>query len=973
MPPPIPVPSKAALHALRGIALGTTCALGVILEDQRRRIDVLSTAVSNAKKIKAAKSYHGVSAGTMPLEDIDPSEIDASHIHRVYQPQSNHRLKRYKDFRTSLKEDSQASKPLQPPAPGTETEIPEIPIKSRNTPGSPSSQPSVQTRIPQAKLTVPPINIHGFSQPNPPVKKVLSKNELITTIDGHLESSDEKGLDKALATFHDGSRLYYSFKAFEDDWIAISAQLTKACQARSRFEDAGKVIITTINAGPLDEAQFYNHNPLPIIEYYLQQKDGDGNCLPEAITAATQIFLVRLKEKPTMYLREVVHIGRQLITSNILIKQPSILHHIYWRVVSFSAQSSLFVGWAIREFHAHKYCRNAIRYFLLNYSKMAPSIACFHMTIDAVMDSVHELKGHKVKQVLTAIARMESPGDESLRTRWLMKALRTCWDSSEDFAKVKELFEEILSLGFMDRISHPFSVYAVMVHIAVKAKEDAMARSYCDMIILKFPEALQNVRLRGSMALASANAGNWDAVFDAFIEMRYLSEGHEEEYNDAFVPVLKVFAQTHSATEVREFVSKYTRSLGVGMHRYTVTLVANKFADCRDMKGFMSWLAYCCKAGFALDSSVCNSILHNCAATFQLSYPELLVIYSKMRELGPSITDDVTRRIMSQAASITGKDRRRLYSSVGAHSRAAIVNELAYRGKTINQRDVYEAMNQEIHSGKPSAAMRIYKQALRSGMPSCEHCLRLAIVATSKSPSHGSDCAMTLIRNAYDKGTDITSAVAEFIKLRLEQLQANATDLLLHMRNLISQFEAINIIVQPKVLTQMALMVIQVGHFERGISLCTLAMNQHGFKNLAFSRQSIRATLSAYAALRDVDGMKKLCHDILKSKYVIDKCILSYLRSARRTVAKYKTFPGGEVVFDVLQDTIGKVVKQRAEARAEGATIAQETLQIMQEAAEDMKRNAEPEEDDFTARILRRRHSDPGPQTFPTGPLPALF
>ncbi|KAI1093609.1 hypothetical protein F5B19DRAFT_449052 [Rostrohypoxylon terebratum] len=976
MPPPIPVPSKAALHALKGIAFGTTCALGVILEDQRRRIDLLSTAVSNAKKIKAAKSYHGVSAATIPHEDTNPSEIseiDASHLYQGDQPQSHHRPKRYRDF-TSAEEDSLPWNPPQPPAPSTETEIPDIPIDSQNTLGPLSSQPSAQPRIPQAKLTVPPINIHGFPQTNRPmVNNVLSKEKLITTIHEHLGSSDEKALDKALATFFDGSRLYYSFREFDDDWIAISAQLSKTCQAESRFEDASKVLITTMNAGPLGESQFYNHDPLSIIEYYLRQKDGDGGCLPEAIAAATHIFLVRLKEKPTMCFGEIEYIGRRLISCNIAIKQPSILHHIYWRVVSFSAQSSSFVSWAIRKFHAHKYFRNAIRYFLLNYSKMAPSIVCFYTTIDAVVDCVHELKGHKAKQVIGAIAQMESPGEEPLRTRWLIKALRACWDSSKDFAEVKELFEEILSLGFMRRISHPFNVYSSMVHIAVKANEDAVARSYCDMMILKYPEALQDVGLRGSMALASANAGNWDAVYDAFTEMQYLKEGREDEYADAFVPVLKVFAQTHSAAEVREFVSEYTGSLGVRMHRYAVTLVANKFAECRDTKGFMSWLAYCCKAGFALDSSVCNSILYNCAAKFQLSYPELLEIYSKIRRLGPSLIDGVTRRIMSQAASITGKDRKRLHTSLGAHSKAAIMNELWYRGRTINQRDVYEAMNQEIHSGRPSTAMRIYKQALRSGMPSCEYCLRLAIVATSRSPKNGTDRAMSLIRNAYEKGTNITSAVAEFIKFRLEQLQANATDLLLHMRNLISQFEAINIIVQPNVLTQMAIMVIQVGHFERGISLCTFAMDQHGFKNLAFSRQSIRASLSAYAALRDVNGTKKLCHDILESEYAADKSILSYLRSARRTVAKYKTLIGGEVVFGVLQDTIGKLVKRRAETRAGGATIAQETLRIMQEAAEDMQGSAEPEDVDRPRYGHRRRYSDPGPRPFPSGPLPVLF
>src|SRR5262245_43240543 len=95
MSPPLPVPSKAAIRALRGLALGTSCAIGVIVEDRSRRITTLRTAINNKEKIKAARQYHGALEHVpLQLEEavLGPDEI------RLYQggltPYDNHRERR---------------------------------------------------------------------------------------------------------------------------------------------------------------------------------------------------------------------------------------------------------------------------------------------------------------------------------------------------------------------------------------------------------------------------------------------------------------------------------------------------------------------------------------------------------------------------------------------------------------------------------------------------------------------------------------------------------------------------------------------------------------------------------------------------------------------------------------------------------------------------------------------------------------
>ncbi|KAK0672232.1 hypothetical protein QBC41DRAFT_243794 [Cercophora samala] len=57
MPPNLPVPSKAALTALQGLVVGTTCTIAIIAEDRRRRINSALRIVENGERIKSCRQY----------------------------------------------------------------------------------------------------------------------------------------------------------------------------------------------------------------------------------------------------------------------------------------------------------------------------------------------------------------------------------------------------------------------------------------------------------------------------------------------------------------------------------------------------------------------------------------------------------------------------------------------------------------------------------------------------------------------------------------------------------------------------------------------------------------------------------------------------------------------------------------------------------------------------------------------------
>ncbi|OTB06391.1 hypothetical protein M426DRAFT_319124 [Hypoxylon sp. CI-4A] len=954
MPPPLPVPSKAAIHALRGIALGTSCAIGVIVEDRRRRISTLRTALSNKEKLRSARQYHGMTdPAALHLDEAVFSEDD------LHWNQLDDRPRAHNDYsvlevpqrRTSrssislhanlaeyseLQDTSTSSL-----SPTTQTQNPS-PLSVQRDVVPPTDKPRQSTTIPQARIDVPAIIARGTGRLSGAATQTADSRRggsPVKKINGILNSRDEERLDRALKAFFTACQSYYSFQHFDDEWIDISIRLSKACQAKDRWKDASEVLATTVAAGPLDESQFFAHEPIPIIQFHLRQKDNEHHSLPESTAIATHIFLAKFKDKPQTPVAEVENIGKQLVSRNLLSDQVSIIDDIYSRVVCLLDDPASFTGYVTRKLHYYGDHRNAINYFLLHYSKTSPDEDCYNSTVHCVITSIEHLGGLESVRVLRALAQMNRPEDGRVRSRWIFRLLQACYRRNGNYGETKAVFDEALSLGLFQYTHHPQAIYRAMVEISIKAGEDDMARSYYQTLLEKYPEMASDVALKGFIATAVAKTGDWDAVFDIFSEMKSSREGQESQYDDAFVMVLKVYVDSHPVVEARGFVRKYMSVLGVRMHPYIATLIANKYGECHDMTGFMSWLRHCIDSGLTLNPGLCNSFLHSCHNKWKLPYGNLQYIYDQLQQLGPDATDHVTRRIMSQAAAFNGRKhvkRFKIKITRVTHSRVGAINKLAWTGKTTNKRDVYEAMNQELQISHYMAAISIYKQALKFGMPPCRHCLRLAVLASVKHSNSG-EAAMTLIREAFEQGEDVSSAVSAFIKFQLDNTRARPGEMLLYMRNLVSQFEALHIVIDHSVLTHMALICVKLGHQERAIALCTLAMNRCGAKNLCFSRRSILALLMAYAQLQDVEGMRKLIDDVLASDYSTERTIVLYMKSVRRMVKKYKPNAAFNSIVDILNKALAMIVERRAENMVAGKTIAQETLQIMQNALADMQ------------------------------------
>ncbi|KAH9909058.1 hypothetical protein F4778DRAFT_210833 [Xylariomycetidae sp. FL2044] len=939
MSPPLPIPSKAAIHALRGIALGTSCAIGVIVEDRRRRICTLETAVANKEKLRSSRQYHG------SLDTLS-SQLDDTDIFGGPGLPWQHRKGRGKIATRTLVNNADCMRPV----PNIEhAEPPFEPLSSQGDLAPYTTPPAKE----QPTHTVPPrkqalprsgnagIRSHSSWQSWPtsfePRDYQRKGDTLIPGIIQGLEGNDEDRLQRAVDKFMAAPHLHY-FKHQSTAWLGLSARLSKECQSAGKWQEASDIVARIVDSGVISESQFYHHNPIPIMDFHLRRTKEKRPCSLKAVSRAAKILFATFGEKPRSHAADIERIGRKLITEALCLNQPLLVQKAYWRVLNQLDDSASFVGKVIQQLHEHHDHKNVIKYFLLNFSKLNPDEAVFNLTLDCVVGSVQAMGGYRASQVMHAYTRMNCPGAGKLRTRWVMKLLQAHWRRHEDIALSRTLFDEVQSLGLLEMITHPEGAYRAMVEIAVRAGDHELAYKYYNELIKKFPDMISDVPLRGIMAVAEAKAGNWDGVDDVFVKLAPLLHQQRNAYDDAFVMVLKVFAQAHPVADVREFVTKYFEQRNVRMHRYIVTIVANKYGECHDVSGFMSWLVYCSGAGFALDAAFCNSVLHNCRTSWNLSFSDLQRLHRQMQSLNPEFEDEVTRRIMSQAVATKGP-RRGGSAVFQRHTRPNVVtvSKSAYHGRTTDKREIYEAMNQEISSGRPRAAIIIYKKALKYGMAACSHCLRRAVTAALQPKGGGPGSALTLIHAAHQQKQDIGPAVSAFLRLQLNHFQGAASDVLRHMQDLVSRFEALQIIIEPEVLTHMAVVCVKIGQHEKAMALCTMARKRLGVDNLCFSKQSFKALVMACSQIQDAQGLATLIDHLVASKIATDSTVLAQLKSTRRQVQKLEHSEAVAAVLDELERGIKHVLHIRAEQRREGKMISRETLRIMNDALVDMQ------------------------------------
>ncbi|KAL2015925.1 hypothetical protein VTK56DRAFT_4539 [Thermocarpiscus australiensis] len=982
MPSSLPVPSKAALTALRGLVVGTSCTIALIAEDRRRKINNAVRVIENGKKIKSARNYRsGGSALALAMEEEaswDPVLLLVSPATLQQQQQQQNEVSTSAPARSRAKERaaSISGDGAETSAEASNTEVTQrgeaLAVEQSDagnttkiqtvTPAHPYQPPRKQERAfmqtLQGPRTAPPRQGPKWLFANSEVLKSFAfptNDEIMDKVHEACSTKDPLQITTALRYVLEALDTNVAPDNLKRPWIETTALLCRTCRQEGRIEDAAKLLQLLINRDPLEETAYFSHDALPLMESLLAEalaNEGTRDVSQRYLDAAINLFLPTFTKRPTGPNPQVYKLGRKLLESAFSADRLRRVIGLYRRCHLLAGEDAdKLTEWFLAKLHEKQDYKSVVKIFLSTYAKSTPPAESIHALGDIIVHSVESASSYRSDEVLKALHGICSRvGNTKLNPKWVMKLLVSHWNQHGDLGKVEALFDYLRTPSLRETVFRSDNLYRIMVELALEAGEDMKAQAYFDEAVAQSPALASDVRLLGVLARFHAKEGDWETVradFEAMKEGRK-HRPRNKACGEAFVPVLKAYAEEHTVRETEAFLRLYIGEFKVPLNRYMVTLMAKQYAAVRDLDSLLDWLDYCSRAGFPVEAAFTNAILARCRKQWKFPFREMRTLFLKLRALNPKFVDRHTERIMASAALADskhgGRAARRRLLSLGIDP-----NILQVTGQCAQVEDVVLAMKEALACRRPRFAFWVYKRAQHLGMPFSPHALQLAVQARLGFAPNDYHGAYDLLQKAQAKGEDINPVVNYLLGAQLGEITAttNAGEALAAVRETLAQFQRCGIRLTESSLHRAAQACLTAGHFRGAVSYALKAAEVRGGggggsssgRRPCFNLQNFRLLLAGYAALADARGIQDTIRRALASSYREDTACLRALKHARLRVARAdarSVTPRQRMQARAAVDEgIRRVVEARKLLREQGKRLEAEALRIMQRAAQD--------------------------------------
>jgi len=829
---PLPVPSRAALTAVRGLLVGTSCTLALVAEDRRRRINQALRVIENGEKIKSARNYHdGARVVRIEAAEDGVALFDTDSFTNVLQSHglsilSGVRRTRSKSktgafvHEADIEEDSirPSNSDFTPAAAG---------IRDADTATLGARRRSTTAESLMAETTPPPdhVSLLGSQRggvqikPAEPPKRTAEKpswsisgadprvtpkvrplGPLWPALDHRiLKSVAPCSLDEVATMVQeiscddqpDSLKISRAVQALLDLpaaarrdplWLELSASLCRTCQKFGRVRDAERILQAVLACGPIAQQDYFSHEPLTLVNFLISPEALEAHSESDYLLnleSATRIFTVKLKDKPASTKPEFRETGEALLNARFRAGRTNAVEDVLTQCLAFldKNQSGHFAHWVVQRLRDKGEYRTAINIFLRTSGDLLFDEDVLRSLGTDLIYCVETAHSYKASLVLEELVRIGF-GTCMLPVQWIIRLLNAEWTAHRNFNNIERLFQRLVSIADLATITtHPDGVYRIMTELALEAGKKEKALGYVEAAVAIRPMLRTHPRWIGLLARYEAKRGNWATVRSLFESMKSVDAETSKSHAEVFVPILKAYTKNHSVQEVQDFVKLYTEELNVPLCSYTVTLMAKHYTEIRDISSAMKWLEYCKNGGFELDAAISNAVLTMCRGA-NMPFRDIRTIFRKLRAMNPDFVDKNTERIMADIAMRNFPEHDKGARTL-AHGRVLSLKispySLADRGKCAPEQDIVLAMKAAMLGGQYARVARLYRRALHMGMPCSPYALRLAVRAEmtveTNQRGHG-ERVYKLLRLARKHGQDISSITNYIITLKLKQLIA---------------------------------------------------------------------------------------------------------------------------------------------------------------------------------------------------------
>ncbi|KAG8167018.1 hypothetical protein KVR01_002707 [Diaporthe batatas] len=950
------VPKKAALTALRGLIVGTSCTLLLVTEDRRRRINQARSAIENAEKLCLVKQYHATRSALH--QELDQPSALENLEHELSSAAYREPRRRVHKSR-GPRQDDVANDGWDEPVPtsnwGDQSQQPGAQAGRPRRFFRPKSGPAFQTRDQTAALSLLPV--HPKVTAGATAYPKLGVDENVRRMREAVILGDAQSIEDAVGILQKTVQRAGLTDLDKAMLVDAAVLLCQKCQEQGMLDQSEEILLCAVGLGPITVDQYYAFNPQSLIESAVAATESILNTMGTADTGnevrtvakqklmrALSLFMPRFKDKASASPRssQWQESAERMMQQAFDLDMTEQAADVFWRIQFYGGDSDAAVT---RRFMTGLFNRNdfnrVVNTFSLTRHKLPTSRRKSWYGIgDLVADAVEAAQKQDPAKVLVQLLD-QCPKECHVRTTWATKLLYCHWQRGQDFEATRALFDEFENihngrLGFR-LVAFPDGVHRVMLQIAVEAgRWQAVDELLARLQQIK-PSSCKDARILGLLALAKAKVGDWDGVWADFKNMEV-----KDRIDDVFVPILKEFTKTHTIAEIEEFMKVYITDLKVPVCRYMVNVVANQYGAIRNVELFVNWLDYCSHAGFEVDAAFSNAILVNCKRRWDFSFEELRIVFSKLKLLSRKFVDNWTENTMRFAAMKVRHSRSAFHRNVtllGIKSRS-----VSSVSNITTPEDVRLEMREAMTLRHYRTAYGIYKSGLARGIALRDDHVRLAVQAQLKVDQGNPQTAFDTINAAKLRGIDVSSSISLVFSCLLRQIphgrEVDKNNFLRQVEDLIGRFESNGLSLPPAAFTRAAHACMGVRHFRGAVSLAMSALERKGVSH-PLDSTTFSLFLLAFTHTVDLKGMKWAVAGACQEPYFRKKAVLRSLKDARGVLAKSIQTNDVRKAVGVLDKALDMILCVREAVAKERKDLEKDTMEIMREAALEAEQRAQ--------------------------------
>ena len=964
MPSTLPVPSKGALRTLRALALGTSCTVvftaGVLTVDQRRRILAARQVHNNAKKLKASRQYHD---SRLQLAETFEEQILRYRDDAFWLAGQSKEKEKTKGVDSARKKQSDCGReeleaPMQKPEASVTSEKPRQ-----------SRIPSI-LRIPQNRPVY--MAMSDVKTSSTARRKVLNR-QLRLALDITAILRDERdpvairdALSRFLEAFDEGVEIEEG--GIQLPLINAASKLSQACKNMSDFDAMEKILDIILAYGPIEEEHFWLFEPEIVIENLLRDafrgsveehaKTTGWRSLtawrkiyprledPAKLRKASALYLTKFKAKYDNLSEKMLSLGAELCISTCQYSMYDLTIDLHWRRSKSRGDSpdeAESVNHLITAQHATGRHRLALRSFRNMFTHaLTPSKTELFKIVDCVLDSAFQLQDFdQAEKVLLTGVKMAKAHHYTVSTTWLLKLLGHHWRFYFDIIKTQALFSRLEPL--IQLTQYPEAVYAAIIQCCVEANDEPAAKIYRSTFT-RIYNAEPNTRMCGHFALAKAMRGDWTGVSDDFKRISKMNR-NEAEYAALFVPILKLFKDSHSLNETEDFLRYFIEEYKVPLTLYMSNLMIKAYGEAREIESISRWVQFTNSISPMVSSQSFNAILINCVQQWKLSFKQATQLswhVQKLESGSSAFVDHETKTILRNSAIREGKSpapiSRKLYHIGG----------FQFRKYTSESRRILGEMQIAMARRNNEVALGIYEKASAQGIFIHPKVLSCAVRASLSLNRGNLNNTIRLLHEAHRKGVDHRDALVTLLLHQISELdseaRANRISFLVATQGLISTVEKRGIVVPIDVFTSVANHLVNRRQYQEAKSYWQSLLQSRPLLSSSLDVPALSVLLKAYIETEDCGGVQWVMKVLSTNELTPDNQFKLLLKNVLKSPRDHQNSQFLGVIdeaFHKCKSSITNDIKTKDE-------IAAKVIAIMQKAVE-AQRKADQEQSSTTA------------------------